>query len=131
MIVGCYSLDLYCDNEAGPHKYDEFPAVYTAQTGSKCRRLARKDGWKLDINGGKAACPRCVSFLKGRIKAPHIQVVRVGHDPFGRGETTVFYRDLATDGGRDVFYLWLTHWPSEWPEPPTCEERAALAGEGR
>lgn len=67
MIAGCYSLDLYCDNdspssvERGEHVYREFPHQYTAEHGSKCRSLARKAGWKLDIKNGLAICPKCVA----------------------------------------------------------------------
>lgn len=70
MQVGCYSLDLYCDNEgAHPHNYrngnnledGQFPSQYTAETASSCRRQARKVGWKL---GKKDLCPRCAKNLK-------------------------------------------------------------------
>jgi hypothetical protein len=58
MIVGCYSLHLYCDNEDVEHPYDEFPHTYTAELGSKCRNAARRDGWRLGRTG-KAYCPLC------------------------------------------------------------------------
>ena len=58
MIVGCYTLDLYCDNEgASCHEFDEFPHSYGAEFGSQCRAEARRDGWKL--HNGQAICPKC------------------------------------------------------------------------
>lgn len=65
-IVGCYTLDLYCDNSNIPdgkvtdgiHRYDEFPDSYSMELGSECRSLARKDGWLLKRNGD-AICPKC------------------------------------------------------------------------
>lgn len=71
MIVGCYSLDLYCrftgiDNPADYraeseelHGTREFPQNYTDEYGSVCRRNARKDGWKL-LRDSTAICPKCV-----------------------------------------------------------------------
>ena len=59
MIVGCYVLDLYCDLENPDHKYDEFPHQYTAETGGKCRKDARREGWKLNLWEGTAICPKC------------------------------------------------------------------------
>ena len=57
-MVGCYSLDLYCDQKNFDHRYDEFPHVYTAEYGSRCRRDARRDGWILHKDH-TATCPRC------------------------------------------------------------------------
>lgn len=69
MIVGGYTLDLYCDNseiKAGEvtdrhgHDFQEFPHQFYAETGEACRRKARKQGWRLDMRGaGKAYCPKC------------------------------------------------------------------------
>ena len=69
MIVSGYSLELYCDNENGRrltnqhpnHEYGEFPHVYTGERGSTCRKMARKSGWKLDLENGEAYCPKCNS----------------------------------------------------------------------
>lgn len=69
MITGCYVLHLYCDNSTGPkdeeyitmddrHEFREFPHVYSAELGSRCRTNARKDGWILKRNG-QAICPKC------------------------------------------------------------------------
>lgn len=63
MIVGCYHLQLYCENyngEDGTHAWREFPHEYTHELGSTCRANARKDGWKLSDN--KAYCPKCVKL---------------------------------------------------------------------
>ena len=47
---------------------------------------------------------------------PSVEVVRVGDDPFGRGEPTVFYRDYRINYGRDVFYMWVEHWSNSYPD---------------
>ena len=66
-IIGCYTLDLYCENskvmcgmpdELG-HVYNEFPHQYISEMGSTARREARQDGWKLDMEAQTALCPRC------------------------------------------------------------------------
>ena len=59
MIVGCYTLDLYCEEDGHPHEYNEFPHQYIHEFGSTCRRMARKDGWILDRQNCKAICPKC------------------------------------------------------------------------
>lgn len=46
---------------------------------------------------------------------PDIEVVRIGADPMGRGNPTVFYRDYNTNAGRDVLYLWVEHWEAAYP----------------
>jgi hypothetical protein len=59
--VGCYTLDLYCDNEKpgdGVHGYEEFPHTFCHERGSVCRATARKAGWILG-NDGSAICPKC------------------------------------------------------------------------
>ena len=57
MIVGCYSMDLYCDREfckadLGTHW------SYTGQTEAECRRGARKAGW-IFHRSGRVTCPEC------------------------------------------------------------------------
>lgn len=47
----------------------------------------------------------------------NIEIVRVGLDPFGRNEVTVFYRDRHIDDGREVFYCWLDGWRNDYPQP--------------
>jgi hypothetical protein len=77
MQVGCYSLDLYCDNDGDGkdfsyqtpdkpsfltdkhgHVWGEFPKNYTDELGSRCRRSARRAGWILKKDG-TAICPKC------------------------------------------------------------------------
>lgn len=67
MIVGGYTLELYCDGEGCPRQR---PAVcggnysplgeFSAETGEACRRAARRRGWRLDLRAGVAVCPECV-----------------------------------------------------------------------
>ncbi len=74
MQVGCYTLDLYCDNMRGiwtcfytriweddaiiiKGRSEMFPTQYTDELGSRCRSLARKDGWTLSKD--KTICPEC------------------------------------------------------------------------
>ncbi len=95
MIVGCYCLDLYCDNDHsykdgrgidGIHAHNEFPHSYTAEMGATCRRNARRNGWKLKHNGF-ALCPKCSGYL------PH-----VGRKGLGDG-TQRRERNDAAEGG--------------------------------
>jgi hypothetical protein len=66
MIVGCYTLDLYCDNlnipegavTDGIHDYKEFPKTFIHEYGSVCRKIARAKGWKF-TRDGRALCPKC------------------------------------------------------------------------
>ena len=67
MQVGCYVLDLYCDNtkidfeeDMKIHSFNQFPHTYTAEFGSTCRREARERGWT--INKDKIICPECNSI---------------------------------------------------------------------
>lgn len=73
MIVGCYSLHLYCVYDELPtwyhhehgdepvpfgfHAYREFPAEFDGRTEAECKRQARKRGWK--FRDGDVLCPRC------------------------------------------------------------------------
>lgn len=70
MMVGCYTLDLYCDNESTEHEhsgtsYDEFPHQFTGEIASECRAKARRAGWQLNLRTGKAICPKCAGKAKG------------------------------------------------------------------
>lgn len=71
MIVGCYSMHLYCDtgnDEPGmpgdngnptPHDYrDEGNAEFTGRTEADCIRQAKALGWRFTRNK-RAICPRC------------------------------------------------------------------------
>lgn len=68
MIVGCYTLDLYCDGASDCRnrkaQYDGSesmrpPARYIGETGSECRTQARKDGWLLNLKYQTAICRKC------------------------------------------------------------------------
>jgi hypothetical protein len=67
MWVGCYVLDLYCENKKkypdGIHEHDEFPHTYTSEKGSKARAKARKAGWIVRLNK-TALCPKCSGKVK-------------------------------------------------------------------
>jgi len=58
MIVGCYTLDLYCDQKNDKHVHGEFPHTFTAEHGSNCRSRAKRKGWIL-THAGNAICPKC------------------------------------------------------------------------
>lgn len=71
MIVGCYTLDLYCDNvEAGTCKRDKelrwplFPDNFTDERDSTCRKKAREFGWRINEKTGIAICPECIAKKK-------------------------------------------------------------------
>ena len=64
MEIGCYTLDLYCDNSKlqpdgtdGIHEYKAFPDQYTGNSRANCVRKAKKDGWKWV--GEHQYCPKC------------------------------------------------------------------------
>lgn len=59
MIVGGYSLHLYCSRANAEHGFNEFPHQFTGETGPECRAEARKIGWKLDMKSHTAVCPKC------------------------------------------------------------------------
>jgi hypothetical protein len=62
MIVGCYTLDLYCD---APNCKTTQPETFIHELGSTCRSLARKAGWYL-TGSGQAFCPTCTKKMKLR-----------------------------------------------------------------
>lgn len=64
MIVGCYSVDLYCDNEGNcPKSWSPETATYTGETEGECLRQARRHGWLITRakhkGERKAYCPKC------------------------------------------------------------------------
>jgi hypothetical protein len=65
-IVGCYTLDLYCDLDNPAHESAEFPHTFIAEHGHTCRRQAREAGWVLKPRQGKAYCPKCRTQPKPR-----------------------------------------------------------------
>ena len=70
-VIGCYSMDLYCDRDGdiygtacrkrkndysgGPH------AQYTGHTERDCLTDARQDGWKFYQSATIAICPDCAA----------------------------------------------------------------------
>lgn len=64
MIVGCYSLDLYCDTghrkDGTTEEYNlADPGQFTGQTEGDCKRDARRAGW-LFRRDGTVYCRECV-----------------------------------------------------------------------
>lgn len=68
MIVGCYTLDLYCENQDDPrHKWNAFPVQITGETFNGCAWKARKAGWMINRKTGICLCPLC----SGKKRLPH------------------------------------------------------------
>jgi len=60
-IVGCYSMDLYCDVDCDEPDFGEncsYRTNYTGRTHSDCKRQAQADGWSFRKNG-IVICPGC------------------------------------------------------------------------
>lgn len=79
MIVGCYTLHLYCRHAGGKsdnrHLYGLSPAEFTGRTYSECRRTAMKHGWRFHRAKGTpgdddVTCPWCVRFGPGVDRLP-------------------------------------------------------------
>jgi hypothetical protein len=70
MIVGSYTLHLYCDfpddsyEHQGGSSYPgpSFREVVSEETRTKSKRVAKRDGWR--FSGDKCLCPYCCA--KGR-----------------------------------------------------------------
>lgn len=68
MIVGGYTLDLYCDfpDESWEHRgYSAAPGGGFAQfihdeNGAGARKMARRAGWKFERGGMRVICPSCI-----------------------------------------------------------------------
>jgi len=56
MMVGSYTLDLYCDNTECPSGRTG-PRQFVAELGATCRREARDAGWL--IGPDRVLCPSC------------------------------------------------------------------------
>lgn len=70
MIVGCYSLHLYCrfyNEPECPYHLNYEPETFGVgcETGSEARQQARKKGWVLDLDTWQATCPSCAARKKG------------------------------------------------------------------
>lgn len=64
----------------------------------------KENGTQADTKSGALHCSA----------APSVEIVRIGDDPFGRGEPTVFYRDKSISD-TEVFYLWVKFWNKTYP----------------
>ena len=74
MVVGGYTLDLYCDfpddkqwEHMGGAQYPG-PGVQQfvhAENGAGARKAAKKAGWKIERGGMRALCPWCIA--RGRV----------------------------------------------------------------
>jgi len=74
MIVGGYTMDLYCENIGTPlagslfdvcgHRYDGGKASFFAEDSLKCRQQAYAQGWILRVSKGLAYCPACTKGMK-------------------------------------------------------------------
>jgi hypothetical protein len=69
MIIGCYTLDVYCDNFAA-HKFEvtrisESTSVtgryaqFTGETRGECLKRASRAGWEVSKNGD-SLCKDCL-----------------------------------------------------------------------
>lgn len=73
MIVGGYSLHLYCDCEGHINDYERAQQAgrqtweqnshdigeFTGHSRAECVKAARSDGWVIDITSGRCKCPTC------------------------------------------------------------------------
>jgi len=68
MMIGGYTLDLYCDGALDCPKKESTqnsngtsrpPAQYYGETGQECRKQAIEDGWSLSLKEGLCLCPAC------------------------------------------------------------------------
>jgi len=67
MIVGCYTMDLYCDDPEHIAIYGQQPQ-WTGRDLAECKREAKRDGWTFFTPRGdppQCRCPVC-SKRKGK-----------------------------------------------------------------
>jgi hypothetical protein len=91
MIVGGYTLDLYCDDPDHVPVHGESHQFFTEE-GSQARRKARKAGWMLNLRDGVARCPACAKKAKTpqRVSHQRAEKTTVGTSvAFELGGTTV------------------------------------------
>ncbi len=70
MIVGGYTLDLYCDGDYPGHAHGwidiedvnrgTFPVQFVGRSERECKAEARKHGWRL--RNSKVLCPMCKKY---------------------------------------------------------------------
>ncbi|TDW21051.1 hypothetical protein EV128_12220 [Rhizobium azibense] len=65
-VVGCYSMDLYCDTGGDPYggdcpyrPYKGAQGQFTGRTERECLKTARSDGWTFREDATLAYCPKC------------------------------------------------------------------------
>lgn len=86
MIVGCYSIDLYCDGEYR-HGYQEDMAQFADADESRCYRQARRAGWVVNTREQKAYCPTCAKLRRSRRKKAITEPKsQVGRSIFAEGQ---------------------------------------------
>ena len=70
MIVGGYTLNMYCDNPDCPHDGDSYwwPKEFIGDRGGKCRAEARVAGWKMDRE--YTLCPACNKASRQHEQSP-------------------------------------------------------------
>lgn len=68
MIVGGYSLHLYCDTDGCKNQNARptqdstgaaAPGEFNGDTKNECVKAARRRGWSLSFLTGRATCPDC------------------------------------------------------------------------
>lgn len=67
MVIGGYSLNLYCDfpDETWAHMGSaQYPGVgrrdFAAETGPEARAQAKRAGWKFERGQMRVICPSCI-----------------------------------------------------------------------
>lgn len=84
-MVGCYTLDLYCD-ERTDRGMDMKACQFTGETGGECRRQARKLGWRLEPDrhlcpkhSGLSRCRGCKGTRKVYVETEKTNGISFGH----------------------------------------------------
>lgn len=67
MIVGGYTMDLYCDNGRpgdGTHPWSmyEKPTEFAGHNRAACVKQARDAGWIIDERNRRCYCPTCAKL---------------------------------------------------------------------
>ena len=63
MIVGGYTVHLYCDHPQADWKCGH--GEYTGHNEAQCFKQARKDGWVIRLTDRTARCPRHAKLQGG------------------------------------------------------------------
>jgi hypothetical protein len=59
VIVGCYTMHLYCDHAGHVSHRGGYHDEYTGQTAGACRKEARQEGWLFDLDHNTVYCHDC------------------------------------------------------------------------